>query len=212
MLFISSMSDIAIPSQILVRKTFFDGLTASDHKTLFAMCGIPGAGKSTFVRQRAEEGDFPLNAFLLNPDKVMKILPEYIHDYNKDGAEKAFETWEMPARTLAYAMFREALLKGFNIVIDMGCVREEDFENILACKKQGYHVHMHYIYCHPAEARARIKTRMRYTPLSMLEQRQAMLEELLPKYKTIADKFLMFDNSDVESPFQMMVQDIKKAV
>lgn len=212
MLFLSAMKSISSASHIFIRQKFLEGLVPSKNKTLFAMCGIPGAGKSTFVQESISNQYFSDKAFILNPDHVMKSLPEYQDDFEKYGAITAFENWEMPARYLAYSMLDDAIVKGVDIIIDMGCVREEDFKNILNCKKAGYKVRIHYIYCHLVEAERRIQERARHTPMEMLRERQAMLEELLPKYRMLADKFKTFDNSDLQNPFQETSQPFKKAL
>lgn len=198
------MGEISITSRAKIFSEFLGQKSSVSEKHVYAMCGIPGSGKSTYVSNSLAAGIFPEDAFILNPDYVMNALPEYRAAYEKEGAEAAFKKWEMPTRELAYDMLQQAAEKELNIIIDMGCVREEDFNNILGLKKHGYQIHMHHIYCPPEIAIKRIQTRERYTPESMIWDRYEALKQMVSKYQVMAHQFLLFDNSDEEQPFRQM--------
>ncbi len=211
MVLILTMECISISSQINVRQKFLLNKIPSQKRTLFAMCGIPGAGKSTFVAEALNRQVFSQDAFILNPDHVMKTLPEYKACLHGNGAEIAFTKWEMPARELAYSMFNAAVAKQLDVIIDMGCVREEDLNNILNCKQHGYYIDMHYIYCPVDVAAKRLGTRVRHTPIDMLQSRQKMLEALLPQYRILSDQFTLYDNSNLKNPFCVITHEDRKA-
>ncbi len=196
------MGAISIASRAEIFSQFLAGKTSSADKRVYAMCGIPGSGKSTYVGRALQAGHFPKNAFVLNPDNVMHALPEYRKTFDRDGAETAFCAWELPARKLAYDLLRHAADRGLNIIIDMGCVRDEDSNNILDLKKRGYQVHIYHIFCPPEIALQRIGGRERFTPEDMIRQRYEALKTMVSKYHLMAHQFFMFDNSDQDQPFR----------
>lgn len=93
------------------------------------MCAIPGAGKSTFIKQHKKENDF-----VICPDEIRKELTGNISDQSKNK-----EVWE-----LAYSRLREALLNledpYQDIWFDATSCKESSINKILkvveeACKK-----------------------------------------------------------------------------
>ncbi len=195
------MPQIPKDQEDLLRQRFLGGLSPSGNPTVFCMAGIPGAGKSTYVKQALQTGHFPSNAFLLDPDGVMTALPEYQRDYENLGRIKAFENWEMPARDLAYAMLKEAVVQKFDIIKDMGCVRLENYEKLASMKTLGYRIHMFYIECPVDEALRRAATRPRYISPETIRERAISLADLLPHYKTLVDQFITLDNRNLSVPY-----------
>lgn len=179
-----------------------DSLTPADKPVIYAMAGIPGAGKSQYVDAAIESGIFPKNAFLLDPDRVMQALPAYAEDMKTLGAEKAFERWEIPARDLAYQFFAEAADRKFNIIQDMGSVRRENYERLKQLKARGYRIEMTYVYCPVEIAISRLPDRLRHTGAAMVRERADALKLLLPLYRDLADTFTVLDNSDLSHPFR----------
>jgi predicted ABC-type ATPase len=173
----------------LTRDLFLRGRPAAATPTLYAMAGIPGAGKSRFVNNALQSGAFPADAFILDPDRVMNALPEYQDSVKQDGYEVAFMRFEMPARDLAYAMLQDAVDARMHIIKDMGCARRENFEKLQAIKKSGYRLEMFYIPCTIETALTRIANRARHTPEDMVRERAESLGTLLPDYQKIADRF-----------------------
>ena len=183
---------IAESSRQLLFDTFinpFMSLTGSG-TTVYAMAGIPGAGKSTFVRQSKAMGHFPRHAFVLNPDEVMEALPEYKQTYDDQGAEVAFQHWELPTRDLSYEMLEVAIQSHLPIIIDMGAARPEHYNLLCRLKEEeGYLIEMHWLDISVATALERIKARSRFTPESMLLERKEALAHLIPQYKTLVNDF-----------------------
>jgi predicted ABC-type ATPase len=186
-----------------IEEKFLGHVVSQDHPTLYATCGIPGAGKSTFVDHKLANREFPSDAFILNPDRVMIALPEYQKDCEALGAQKAYQKWEMPARELAYAMAdRVGEMRG-NIIKDMGCANPLSLELVKNLKANGYKIFMYHILCGVHEAFKRIDQRDFQIDRDEVRARDALLNTLLPEYKRIADTFYAFDNSNLQNPFQI---------
>lgn len=198
------MSGLPDESIALIRGQMFPPeLHPSTKPTVYAMAGIPAAGKSTFVSVAQDKGDFPKAAFVFNPDLVMTSLPEYQRTVQQQGLEPAFIEWEMPARLLCHQLFEEAASRRFDIIKDMACAREENFQMLQALKQSGYRVKMFYIAIDAAMAIQRSKTRSsRHTPDTLIHERQAALQGLLPRYRVLANEFHTFDNNDSEQPYR----------
>ncbi|KAK6026274.1 hypothetical protein OSTOST_07786 [Ostertagia ostertagi] len=152
------------------------------------MAGIPGAGKSTYVKASIQNGQFPPDAFILNPDLVMEALPGYQEDYLVHGAVAAFSRWEIPARALADDLLETAISLHLDIILDMGAARKENYELIRRLKEvEGYYVQMYWLHIPIETALARIASRDRFTPESMVHERAAALALLRPAYEQLAD-------------------------
>ena len=186
-----------------IEEKFLGHVTSQQYPTLYATCGIPGAGKSTFVDQKLEKSEFPCDAYILNPDRVMIALPEYQRDCETLGAQAAYQTWELPARELAYAMAdRVGEMRG-NIIKDMGCANPLSLELVKNLKAKGYKIFMYHILCRVDDAFIRIDQRDFQIDRDEVRARHDLLNALLPEYKRIADAFYAFDNSNLQNPFQI---------
>ena len=186
-----------------IEDMFLGACQSSEHPVIYATCGIPGAGKSTFVAYKLEQGDFPQNAFYFNPDKVMEALPEYQTDCQTIGAQAAYQKWELPCRELAYAMADRAAENKFNVIKDMGCANPLSLAYIQKLKQTGYRIEMHHIDCDINEAFYRIDQREFRISREEVQKRYALLDELLPLYREIADIFVTYDNTNVKDPYQI---------
>lgn len=181
-----------------IKDQFLGGVASSPAPTVFCMAGIPGAGKSTFVERALRRGEFPANHFLLDPDRVMNAIPHYRDDFKTRGAAEAFLKWELPARTLAYALLDDAAQMRCDIIKDMGCARRENYDRLQALKESGYRVQMYYIDCAVGLALGRIKHRPRHTPEQLVRDRAMGLVELLPLYRELADEFTVLSFPDAQ--------------
>ena len=167
-----------------LRQTLLPG-SRSEAPVLHAMAGIPGAGKSTFVRR--ERGRLlPEIAYLMNPDVVMTALDGYRDDLETIGAEGAFSRWELPARAFAHELLDEALARRLDVIQDMACAREENVETLRAFRARGYRVFVWHAECTVATALERIKARERHTPEDMVIERAAAIDALLPDIRDVA--------------------------
>lgn len=173
----------------------------SKQPCVYAMAGIPAAGKSTFVRHAIERRFFPKGAFILNPDIVMEMVPAYHIDVASMGAADAFAKWEMPCRALAYELGREAGKKRLPIIKDMGMVRPENWRILMDLRASGYRVILHHIMCDANVAVQRCAARPRYFPAQKIYERARELDALMVEFAGLADEVLRFDNSDTSNPF-----------
>lgn len=182
---ISKKSKADIYLQFLSHKI----LNAPKNNIVYAMAGIPGSGKSTFVQNQIQKGAFPGTAFILNPDSIMEALPEYQQDYKKRGAEKAFHIWELPARELAFNLLEEAIKFHTDIIIDMGAARPEHLNLLQRLKNEGYVLNMYWLNVSAEIAQQRIQNRKRFTPKKMLLEREKTLATLKAHYQALVDNF-----------------------
>lgn len=189
------MANVSPQSRIYIEELFLGEAVTQANPTIYATCGIPGAGKSTFVDKKLGVGEFPPYAFMLNPDRVMLALPEYQEDCESVGAQQAYEKWELPVRNLAYAMADIAAQQRCHVIKDMGGANPLSFEYIKRLKEEGYQVHMYHIHCDADEALRRINQReFQISRVEVLERLQS-LNDLLPQYRLLADEFTYIDNT-----------------
>src|SRR5258708_6891083 len=80
--------------------------------TLFLMCGLPGAGKTTRAKQIEQER----NALRLTPDDWLEALGIDFFDEGKRAAVEALQ-WEIAAR---------ALTLGIDVILDFGFWSREE--------------------------------------------------------------------------------------
>ena len=71
---------------------------------LFHLCGIPGAGKTTFYHTHK----WPNHVFI-GFDDIMEDISQYKKDTLNIGSVAAFKKWEIPARIIGYELFRRAV-------------------------------------------------------------------------------------------------------
>lgn len=187
----------------LIKEKFLSRVTAQATPTLHATCGIPGAGKSTFVDMKLAQGLFPHDAYILNPDRVMLALPDYQADVAVIGAQAAYRKWELPCRELAYAMADCVAEMRGNMIKDMGCANPLSLALVKRLKAKGYHIHLYHIDCTIEEAFRRIDQRAFRIAKGEVRLRHRMLADMLPEYTGLADEFVHLDNTDLAHPYQI---------
>ena len=166
----------------IIKDLFLGHVVPQSHPQLYATCGIPGAGKSTFVEQKIVDGFFPRDAFILNPDRVMVVIPEYIEYADIHGYQKAYERYELPVRDLSYAMVEEAFAMRAHVIKDMGCSNPLSLSLVKRMKESGYQITMHYIRCDIDVVMSRVLKRdFQISPQEIIS-RLRLLEMLLPQY------------------------------
>ncbi len=155
------------------------------------MCGIPGAGKTTYVEKWLLQNQ---GYSCVQFDSVMEQLSGYRADLRERGSAPAFASWELPARAIGYHLLQALVDSSRNILFDHSATNRMHVDLIGAVKRRNYSTHMHYIQCSPATAMERIKSREkitgRHTPEALIYEREALLQELLPLYRRLVDRFV----------------------
>ena len=88
--------------------------------------GSMGSGKTHTTRRLAEQGIFPLEAFVtVDPDEIRRLLPEF-SEYVEMCPEKAGEMTRKEAGMMAEILTFAALERGQNVLVD-GSLRDSDW-------------------------------------------------------------------------------------
>ncbi len=161
------------------------------------MLGIPGCGKSTFVKQNKKKFE---NYLVISFDAIMEALPQYHEDVQKLGSIEAFKQWEIPARVAGYELLIRAINKRVNILFDHGGSPACHVELLKNVKKYcGYKTVMYELSCKLDEAIKRTKIRemytKRHTPEEMIRQRYQLLKNRGFEYMKEVDEFHVVSTS-----------------
>ncbi len=174
--------------------------TPTQRPWLVHTLGGPGSGKTRFVTalNAALSGQKPL---LLAFDRLMEVIPAY--KATPDRAH-AFADHEMAARMAGYALLREAMAKGCHIIFEHSGARADHIALLRFAKEEaGYHVAVVHLHVTPATAHHRLSVRQekegRFTPPHYVEERTAILDELAPLYRDVADHWLDIDNDAADT-------------
>lgn len=197
----------ALSKDVLKNRFLNEKMVSHTKPTVYAMAGIPASGKSTFVERSQQNGDFPQDTFILNPDLVMHCLDDYHLCCLEEGAEKAFLKYDLPSRMLAYDFFDEAINRRMDIIKDMGNARFENIEKIKRLKEEGYCVKVFFVYASIDAALGRLKLRDRHTPKEMVVERAASLKELVYDLYKLSDSFYAFDNNNLKECFKPITKE-----
>jgi predicted ABC-type ATPase len=188
-----AFQDIDAPLQSEAQLLIERAVNASERSqtpTLVHMCGIPGAGKTTYAtRWLKNHSSFVLVQF----DSIMEQLAGYQHARALVGPVEAFKAWELPARSIGYHLFQALIEADRDVFFDHSALSPVHFDLLTEVKRRNYRLEMHYVDCSPIQALERVKKREReinrHTPDYLIFERYRLLQGLLPKYKTLVDKF-----------------------
>ncbi len=166
-------------------------MTVALKPRIFAVAGIPGAGKTTFIQKQILAGVFPQDAFIHDCDAVMLNLAGYQEDLQRNGPEFAFSKWELPARRLAEEALVQAVEHRQDIIYDRSCALTSCLTFIESLvKESGYELFFYFLEIDVQRAVQRTQAREqetgRHIPLSIIEDRAKTLEQLLPVYRALA--------------------------
>lgn len=179
-------------------------LAAANKKTqalpkILAIGGGPGSGKSLFCENLKMKKQLPKDAVLHDPDLVMKSIPQYRAEANKDPV-KAFKNWELPALQLANEILLNALIARYNIIYQRTFALPESLKFIHFAKAVGYQVHTHMLICEHdivlARAKEREKITKRHIPSEILLQRHEVIAKLLPDIENASDSYFCYENNE----------------
>lgn len=159
--------------------------TPNETPTILHMLGIPGAGKTTLVKQLARD-----NTAVVSFDDIMEELPEYRDDMAQHGADTAFERWEVCAREIGYEVLFRAIERKLNLIFDNSGSRSDHVTLLTELKNSGaYRVEIAAIHISEELALKRAAQRARFLPPEYIPIRHKAIEALLPAYKALADEY-----------------------
>jgi predicted kinase len=182
-----------------------ESLPGKAQPTVYAMCGIPASGKTTYTIAMQRKGIFPKDCYVMDPDRIELLLPEYGPTCAKLGQEEGHALLVGQAREAAYAMQDEAVSRRVDMIIDMGQALPEALSRLSTLKNEhGYRLEMIYLYCPVEEAERRAMLRGRAMEQDIIRPRYSALIDLLPHYHALADSFTALDNSDLSKPWQTL--------
>lgn len=206
---LSLPTDISIPQQyrtfadeyIATMARYFQPVTG-ERKICIHGAGIPGAGKSTKLRQYLHEHPEwkeKHHFIAIGNDDVMQAMPDYQASLRDDGDEAAFRQFEVPASAICYELLRRAVQNNFHLLIDHSATAEYRPKLLLELRQHGYYLVMVHVHCEIEEALRRSEIRRkkekRFVPAGYFIDRLAILQRLLPIYKEIVDEFHTIDNT-----------------
>lgn len=170
---------------------------------LYAIAGIPTAGKTSFRVNAIAKGVLPPHAFVHDCDDVMDSLPEYRQQLAQEGPAAAFNQWELAARQLAEQQLQAPIQLKRDIIYDRSCALPESYAFIKNLVEQhDYKLIMHLLVINVAEAKRRAivreKQHGRHSPEQMLEERYHLLRDLWPEYLKLASEAFIIDNNTFE--------------
>ena len=167
-----------------------------DKPNFVHMLGIPGAGKTTFLRKNIDKFK---DYLLLDFDNLMEQLPEYRQDINEIGLVKSFKKWQIPARIAGYELLLRAVANKVNIFFDHGGSPFLHVKLLEEIKKNKYYIKVIYIKCNTDIAIIRTKERekytLRHTPEELIVQREPLIKQRIKQFREIADEFIEIDNN-----------------
>ena len=172
-------------------------VTRVERPTLVHMLGIPGCGKSTFIKQNMKKFE---NYLIISFDDIMESIPQYHEDVLKLGSVEAFKKWEIPARIAGYELLIRAINKKVNILFDHGgspACHVELMKNVgTYC---GYKTAIYELSCPVDVAIRRVKVRemrtKRHTPENMIRQRYELLKNRGFEYMAIVNEYHVVSSS-----------------
>jgi predicted ABC-type ATPase len=195
-----------------IERQMIDGADQADKPVFVHMLGIPGSGKSSFLKILQAEWQKKSNATLLGFDQIMQSIPSY---QAMDDKIAGFEMLEVPARLAGYRILEGLLAKRATILFDNGGSAESHPDLLRHSRDElGYRLVFVYMNTPIDVARARVDVRAveagQHTPLNYLEERHAKLQKLIEVYRTLTPHFYEFDNG--HGDFEQMMRHSKDYV
>ncbi len=164
----------------------------NSNKFIFHMLGIPGSGKTTFIKTVEEINSD--NCVLIAFDDIMERIPYYREDNIKLGSVESFKKWEIPARVIGYELLVRSIESSLSIFFDHGGLCRQHVSLMSNIRSYGYKTIMKFMNCDLKTAQERVVKREtvtgRHTPVEMINKRHGLLKELMPIYKNMVDEFI----------------------
>ncbi len=177
------------------------GVKTCASPVLIQISGIPGAGKSTYCKLHK-----PKEYLYLSFDAIMLLLQGYQEELLLNGSVKAFEKYEMIARTVGYELLSRAISKQVNIMFEHSGTNKAHVELIQNIKNNGYKTIVEFIMCDTSLAIKRAKDRAlrinRHVPEQLILDRAKGIENYIQIYKSIASKVNLLDGGNNFAPLK----------
>ncbi len=160
--------------------------------------GIPGAGKSSFIQALVHELN-DISYTVVAFDRIMVAIPEY-QEAAKRSSEQAFQEHELPARAAGYLVIKELIERRANILFDHSGANSSHPQLLSFARANGYRVLLVHITAPVDSVKERLLSRQqgegRFTPLDYVEDRKALINDLLPTYRKVAASYAEIRNED----------------
>jgi predicted kinase len=155
--------------------------TTTNQPTLILTAGLPGAGKSTYLKTSG------INLPVVDPDEEKKSHPDYdpkqpflIHDWSKRKARQKHV---------------EYLAAGVDFIVDgTGTNARKYAQYIREARELGYRVELHYVRVSVETSLMRNAKRERNVPVSVIMEKAAVIEETTAMIGSVCDEFVIVDN------------------
>lgn len=150
--------------------------------TLYLLCGLPGAGKTTLGRQLEQTE----NALRLSPDEwILPLLQDAADEAERDRLRG-------PIEALQWDVARQALVLGINVVLEFGFWSRVERKAFRAdAEAIGAKVKLIYLEATTDELWARLEKRNASLPAGTFPVRRADLEAWVGWFETPAEDELV---------------------
>ena len=179
----SQYKDIKTLQTENIINTILKGYKPVPQPELIQVSGGPGSGKSTYCNQQSCP-----NFLYLSFDKIMLMLDGYQNTLKEYGSQKAFQTYEMPARIIGYEILSRAINNNINIMFEHSGVNNAHIELFKNITKIGYKISVIFIMCDIKLAIKRVQQRQketnRHVPEQLIIERAQKITEYISKYKS----------------------------
>ena len=158
--------------------------------TLFLICGMAGAGKTTYAKQMESE----YSALRLSPDEWIDKIMEDASD------ETELERLRDPIESLQWATAQKVLSLGANVILENGFWSKQERMAFRAqAKALGVNVELHYLEVAKDELWHRIEKRNADLPAGSFPVTEQELESWLAAFEPpTSEELRAYDNYEIE--------------
>ncbi len=166
-----------------------------EHKQLWILSGGNGAGKSTYYEQVLA----PLGTLLVNADVIAKSM-----------SPESPENESYAAAQTAMMLLQRYIDEGMSFVYETVFSHPSKIGLVEHAKQQGYEINLIYIHVNEGLNEARVKQRVskggHNVPTDKVLSRLPRTRENVKAAASLTDTVLLYDNSNMENPFQLIAQ------
>lgn len=188
--------DTILPSLKNFISETIESAAAQEKPYFIHMLGVPGSGKSTVAKEIYQMLEWR-KPTLVGFDRIMESIPEY---HQEPDRVRAFSSFELSARAGGYILIKELLGKRSDIFLDHGGPLASHVELLRFARANGYATAVVKVSVSNETAKKRIQARQlvegRHTPLSYVDERCQIIEELTEGYRSATDHYFEIMNED----------------